>query len=137
MKLSANGKNLLIDAGTVAAGGVATMVAEYVTLKYVSQAAANVGSVNVNAGDAVGLAMSAVAMGAGAKMKRYRVFLFGTGSLAVSLATLVGKVMISSTATAIIPAVVPATKLSMPSSAIQMVVPATYSIAPAEKGNYR
>lgn len=124
--MKAETKNLITDVGVIALGGVVNMVAEYVTLTYVSQAAVPVGSINVNAGDAVGIGSAVAEVVAGKVMRKPRLILFGAGGLAVSLATIVGKALIS----------IPTATANLAPMAMAFST-ARYDIAPAKKGLYR
>lgn len=125
MVMKSETKNILIDVGVVALGGVVNMAAEYVTLKYVSQASVPIGAFNVNAGDAVGLGSAVAEVAIGMKLKKYRVILFGAGGLAASLATIVAKALIAYS---------PTTILSVAPMSISTM---RYSVAPASTGIYR
>ena len=123
-------KDLLIDVGAVALGGVVNMVVEYTTAKYISQASVAVGPVTFYAADAAGLGSAVAEVAVGKVMKKDRLVLFGAGGLAASLAAIVGKALIA------YPFTLTARSPTMfnPQLSIQS---ARYDIAPAKKGMYR
>ena len=124
--MKAETKNLITDVGIISLGGAVNMVAEYVTLKYVSQASVSVNGFNVNAGDAVGIGSAVAEVVAGKVMRKPRLILFGAGGLAASLATIVGKALLAIPSSTVTFAPVP-----MAFSSVR------YDIAPAKKGLYR
>jgi len=118
-------KDLLIDVGTVALGGVVNMVAEYATSKYVSSASYPVGGVTFYAADGVGVGSAVVEVVAGKMLKKRKLVLFGAGGLAASLAVIVGKALIA----------IPTSTVSFAPMSVNYS--ARFDIAPAKKGSYR
>ena len=129
MKLTSENKNLLIDVGAVALGGVVNMVAEYVTAKYVSQTPYPVGPVTFYVADAVGVGSAVAEIVVGKVMKKDTVVLFGAGGLAASLAVIVGKALLA------IPSSLSRSSAMVFSQSSTSSV--RYDIAPAKKGMYR
>ena len=129
MKLTSETKNLLIDVGAVALGGVVNMVAEFVTSKYISQASYPVGPITFYVADAAGLGSAVAEIAIGKVMKKDRLVLFGAGGLAASLAVIVGKALLA----------MPLTLSRSPTMFFPQLSTssAMYDIAPAKKGMYR
>ena len=78
----------------VTLGGITNEFVEYAVDK-ASKSGVPVGNVTLNASDAVGTVIALAEIGAGAATKKHEVALFGAGGLAISLATIIGKYLMT------------------------------------------